>query len=161
MTSDNKTAINCFSFLSPVGWLTIFEENNVITAVKWGKKKNKGETNLLMRAQKQILEYFNGNRQTYTLRLRPRGTAFQISLWQQISRIPYGETTTYGNLAINLKTTPRAVGSACGKNPIPIFIPCHRVVGAKNKLIGYSGGSGIETKKSLLSLELKVKNIIK
>ncbi len=81
------------------------------------------------------------------------GSAFLRAVWGQLRRIPYGRTRTYGDVAEALMSAPRAVGSACGKNPIPIIVPCHRVVGADGRMTGYSGGEGIETKIQLLRLE--------
>jgi methylated-DNA-[protein]-cysteine S-methyltransferase len=160
-TNNKNIRLSYFSFLSPVGWLTVFEEDDAIIAVEWGQAKKTSKTSLLKEAQRQIEKYFSGNLKVYKLPLNPSGTEFQKCLWQKISLIPYGETTTYGNLGNTLKTAPRAIGGACGKNPIPILIPCHRVIGIKNKLTGFSRGNGIKTKEILLSLELTVKNISK
>ena len=88
-----------------------------------------------------------------TLPLTPVGTAFQRSVWSAMRDIPFGEVQSYGDLAKRLRTAPRAVGSACGRNPLPILIPCHRVVGASGALTGYSGGDGLVTKKFLIDLE--------
>lgn len=86
------------------------------------------------------------------------GTKFQKSVWHKIKEIPYGGTKTYGDMAKNINNAARAVGNACAKNPIPIIIPCHRVVGANGKLIGFSGGRGIITKEALILLETSIKN---
>lgn len=105
------------------------------------------------RVKDQLQEYFDGTRQEFDLPLDPRGTAFQRAVWRELTRIPYGETISYGELArrIGQPEASRAVGAANGANPIPIVIPCHRVIGANGSLTGFGGG--IETKKRLLALE--------
>ena len=101
----------------------------------------------------QLKAYFAGELQDFDLPLAPDGTPFQQTVWQQLQTIPYGKTSTYGELAaeIGKPTASRAVGAANGRNPIPIVIPCHRVIGANGKLTGFSGGLYI--KEALLSLE--------
>jgi methylated-DNA-[protein]-cysteine S-methyltransferase len=102
----------------------------------------------------QLAEYFAGTRQDFDLRLNPRGSAFQQRVWAALTEIPYGETTTYGRIAKQLGKSSlgaRAVGLANGKNPIPIIVPCHRVIGADRSLTGYGGG--LPAKQFLLSLE--------
>ncbi len=145
---------------SPTGPLTLFEEAGKIIVVEWGRGDAAGstETPLLQEAKNQLAEYFAGDRQVFDLPLNPEGTDFQQAVWQQMLAIPYGETKTYGDLATSLKSAARAVGGACGKNPIPIIIPCHRVMGANGKLTGFSGGEGISTKQALLRLESFVKH---
>ena len=104
-------------------------------------------------AKQQLREYFNNKRQTFDLKLNPAGTVFQRHAWQQLIKIPYGETRRYKDIAAGLgnPNASRAVGMANNKNPIPIIIPCHRVIGANNKLVGYA--YGLELKQQLLSLE--------
>lgn len=103
--------------------------------------------------QQQLEEYFAGRRRTFDLPLAPRGTEFQCAVWQQLGKIPYGETCSYGAIAQRLgkPKAVRAVGSANGRNPLPIVVPCHRVIGANGSLTGFGGG--IENKKILLELE--------
>lgn len=103
--------------------------------------------------KKQLEEYFSKERTIFNLPIKLKGTDFQVSVWKKISEIPYGKTTTYGEIAESLgnRKLARAVGTACGKNPIAIIIPCHRVLGSNGKLGGYS--YGIEIKKKLLDLE--------
>ncbi len=103
--------------------------------------------------EKQITEYLNGKRKKFELRFDPKGTIFQKKVWRVISKIPYGHTASYQTLAQLIKNPKavRAVGTACGKNPYPILIPCHRVVSSNGSLGGYSGGLAI--KKYLLQLE--------
>jgi methylated-DNA-[protein]-cysteine S-methyltransferase len=104
-------------------------------------------------AREQLTEYFAGGRQTFDLALRMEGTPFQRRVWQELARIPYGTTITYGQLAarIGQPTAARAVGLANGRNPISIVVPCHRVIGADGTLIGYGGG--LANKRFLLELE--------
>ena len=106
-------------------------------------------------AIRQLREYFSGRRRDFDLPLAFAGTAFQKSVWRQLQEIPYGETISYGELAkrVGNPKASRAVGSANGKNPIPIVVPCHRVIAAGGKLGGFGGG--LPTKQSLLDLELK------
>lgn len=111
------------------------------------------ETDLLKEASKQIKEYFEGNRQNFDLLLEPKGTEFQQKVWNALKEIHYGETKSYGEIAkmIGNEKAARAVGMANNKNPIMIIIPCHRVIGANGKLVGYS--EGVEIKETLLNLE--------
>ncbi len=104
-------------------------------------------------AQEQLQAYFSGQRTTFDLPLTPHGTAFQKQVWQALLAIPYGQTTSYGAIAKQLgkPNASRAVGAANGQNPIPVVIPCHRVIGANGKLTGYAGGLAI--KEALLTLE--------
>ncbi|MFK7862767.1 MAG: methylated-DNA--[protein]-cysteine S-methyltransferase [Pseudohongiellaceae bacterium] len=101
----------------------------------------------------QLDNYFSGELEKFTLQLDPVGTDFQRSVWQALLQIPYGETWSYGELAkyINKPKASRAVGAANGVNPIPVIIPCHRVIGSSGKLTGFGGG--LETKETLLNLE--------
>jgi methylated-DNA-[protein]-cysteine S-methyltransferase len=104
-------------------------------------------------AIEQLDEYFTGERREFDLDLDPRGTAFDRAVWAQLREIPYGETTSYGEIAraIGRPDRARAVGAANGRNPLPIVIPCHRVIGADGSLVGYGGG--LELKRRLLELE--------
>lgn len=108
---------------------------------------------ILERAAEQLGEYFAGQRTTFDLPLEPDGTAFERSVWEELTRIPYGQTISYGQLAHRLGNPKavRAVGRANGQNPISIIIPCHRVIGASGQLVGYGGG--LDRKRFLLDLE--------
>lgn len=138
---------------SPVGDLTISEEDGVIVSVDWGWSSLQAETPLLLRAKDQLDQYFDGKRHDFDLPLAASGTPFQRRVWQAMRDIPYGATRSYGDLARTLDSAPRAIGQACGRNMIPILIPCHRVLGSQGSIGGYSGGAGLETKRSLLRLE--------
>jgi methylated-DNA-[protein]-cysteine S-methyltransferase len=107
------------------------------------------------RAAQQLGEWFAGEREHFDLPLAPAGTAFQRRVWAALVGVPYGETASYGDIAaaIGQPTATRAVGAANGRNPIPLIIPCHRIIGTDGSLTGYSGGGGIETKRYLLDFE--------
>jgi methylated-DNA-[protein]-cysteine S-methyltransferase len=103
--------------------------------------------------KEQLLAYFAGELQEFSISLAPQGTEFQKQVWQALQSIPYGETWSYGELANRIKKpkASRAVGAANGRNPIPVIIPCHRVIGSSGKLVGFGGG--LDTKRHLLALE--------
>ena len=107
---------------------------------------------MLKNAAKQLNAYFDGKLTNFDLPLRPFGTDFQQRVWRAMIKIPYGKVRTYGQLAEKLNSGARPVGTACRRNPIPIIIPCHRVLGTQS-LGGYSGEGGLETKVALLTLE--------
>jgi methylated-DNA-[protein]-cysteine S-methyltransferase len=140
------------SMESPVGPLTVSEVDGAIVAVDWGWGRTQTRTVLLDRAIDVLNAYFDGEEVAFDLPFQPFGTTFQRRVWQAMCEIPYGHTRTYGELAATAGGVARAVGVACGANPIPILIPCHRVVGG-NGLGGYSGDGGVETKVALLRLE--------
>ncbi|WP_282604763.1 methylated-DNA--[protein]-cysteine S-methyltransferase [Pelagibius sp. Alg239-R121] len=114
---------------------------------------NSPNRRLLEEAVRQLQAYFDGQLRDFTLPLAPAGTKFQQRVWFEMAKIPYGQTMTYGQLAHKSDTVARAVGGACGSNPIPIIIPCHRVLGGGGKLGGFSGGLGPDSKRSLLEHE--------
>ena len=107
-------------------------------------------------ARGQLEEYFAGTRQVFDLPLHPLGTPFQLAVWHELARIPYGATTSYGEMArrIGQPQAMRAVGAANGRNPLPIVLPCHRVIGADGSLTGFGGG--LPTKRYLLAMEQRV-----
>lgn len=109
----------------------------------------------LAAARRQLVEYFAGERATFDLPLNPSGTPFQLKVWEALREIPYGEVCSYGDLAARIGSpgSARAVGLANGRNPIPVVVPCHRVIGASGALTGYGGG--LERKRFLLDLEAR------
>lgn len=112
----------------------------------------------LAEAARQLRAYFAGELTAFDLPLAPRGNPFQMAVWAELSRIPYGETVSYGEIARRIGepvSASRAVGAANGANPLPVFIPCHRVIGADNSLTGFGGG--LATKRFLLDLEFRVR----
>jgi methylated-DNA-[protein]-cysteine S-methyltransferase len=141
------------SLHTPFDDITLSEEDGFIVSLDWGWSPFQEKTPLLEHAAAQLQDYFDGTLKSFDLPLSPVGTAFQRTVWDELLAIPYGDTKNYGDIAQKLKSHARAVGQACGLNPIPIIIPCHRVLGANGKLCGYSGDGGIETKRQLLNLE--------
>lgn len=144
----------------PLGLYSITEDGKGICDVSFGKKELSDglveeETPLLQKAAQQLSEYFNGQRKSFDLPLSLQGTPFQLADWKALQSIPYGETRTYQEIAIQVGNPKacRAVGMANHRNPVGIIIPCHRVIGKNGKLTGYAGGLGI--KEALLLLEQK------
>jgi methylated-DNA-[protein]-cysteine S-methyltransferase len=144
-----------FSLLTPLGDVTLSEEDGAIVALDWGRGRDQTPTALLREARDQLQDYFDGRRLTFRLPLAPHGTPFQRRVWAALQRIPAGETRSYADVAREIASAPRAVGQANGRNPIPIIIPCHRVVAAGGALGGYSGLDGPETKRFLLAHEAR------
>lgn len=132
--------------------ITVTEEDGAIVALDWGWGRDQVETPLLLEAMRQLEAYFDGDLQAFDLPLAPRGSPYRQRVWGALAAIPYGQTRTYAAIAAVAGGAARSVGGANGANPIPILIPCHRVV-ASVGLGGYSGGEGIETKRLLLQLE--------
>lgn len=151
IVSDGQAIIQvCFE--PPDGFQE--KERGANEAGKGTTEKNESEVcSLNVRAVAQLTEYFAGRRREFDLPLSPAGTAFQQKVWQALQQIPYGETRSYGQVAeaVGNPKASRAVGMANHQNPIPILIPCHRVIGADGKLVGYGGGLNI--KETLLCLE--------
>ncbi len=145
--------MNTLSFYSSIGWITLSEENSLITSVKFGKKKNKGKNAVLIKSKKQIMEFTKGKRKKFSVKLNIEGSALQKNIWKQLSKISYGTTKTYRDIAKTLRTSPRYVGNVCGQNNHLLVIPCHRVVRSDGTLGGFSGLGGIKLKKKLLQLE--------
>jgi methylated-DNA-[protein]-cysteine S-methyltransferase len=137
---------------APIGDLTVFEQDGAIVALDWGWVRDQDDTALLRRAQEQLDAYFDGALQRFDLPLNPAGTPYRRRVWQALCDIPYGETRCYQQIATAAGGSARSVGQANGANPIPLIIPCHRVVAAGH-LGGYSGGEGLATKRWLLALE--------
>lgn len=147
----------CWYLSTPIGWLTLVEENDRLTHLHFGQQAMGEtpcrETPLMKEAQTQLTAYFAGNLRQFDLPLAPAGTDFQRRCWDALLQIPYGQTRTYGQQAqcIGQPKAVRAVGMANHRNPLPILIPCHRVVGQNGSLTGYAGG--LDTKAFLLRLE--------
>jgi len=135
-----------------LGRLSVFENDGAITRIQWNGPLHHDKTPLLDEASRQILAYLSGDLRSFDLPLAPRGGPLHQAVFRAMLAIPYGETRTYGDLARELDTYGQPVGQACGANPIPIVIPCHRILSA-NGLGGYSGDGGTETKIALLKLE--------
>ncbi|KRL89306.1 methylated-DNA--[protein]-cysteine S-methyltransferase [Lactobacillus kalixensis] len=151
-------AISKLTYKSPIGLLEIISIDDAIVGVDITDKKeqvNGGEISMKLaeKAVAELEEYFAGTRKSFDLPLKSEGTDFQQKVWQQLEKIPYGETRTYGEIAEPLDNpkAARAIGMANNRNPILILRPCHRVIGADGSLTGYA--AGIKAKKFLLDLE--------
>lgn len=147
---------------SPIGRIEIASDGNAITSLAIERagalpydEVDEKSSKLLDLAAKQLGEYFSGKRHTFELPVAPHGTAFQEAIWRELTGLGWGEIRSYGELGIatGRASAGRAVGGAVGANPIPIIIPCHRVLASNNKITGYSGGNGIPTKVWLLEHE--------
>jgi methylated-DNA-[protein]-cysteine S-methyltransferase len=154
-----------YSYLeSPIGTLLIAGDDQAIHRIEFPKNGKAGRPEkgwqesargTVAEAIRQLREYFAGRRNEFDLPLAPHGTEFQRAVWDRLQEIPYGETISYGELArrVGNPKASRAVGAANGSNPIPIVIPCHRVIGWNGKLTGFGGG--LPTKEALLALEAR------
>ncbi len=142
------------SLHSPIGDLTVSEEDGAVVSLDWGWGRDQTPTPLLVRARDELQAYFDGVLPAcrFSLPLAPPGTAYRRRVWAALADIPSGQTRTYAEIAAQAGGAPRSVGQAVGANPIPILIPCHRVVAADGPG-GYSGGDGLITKQYLLDLE--------
>jgi methylated-DNA-[protein]-cysteine S-methyltransferase len=139
---------------SEIGPLTIVvNDGGQLEAIDFGVTRSASERARCATVVAQLEEYFAGERSTFDLPLAPQGTPFQLDVWRELERIPYGSTISYSALAqrIGRPNAVRAVGAANGANPIPIIVPCHRVIGANGTLTGYGGGMAI--KRALLDIE--------
>jgi methylated-DNA-[protein]-cysteine S-methyltransferase len=175
----NRSNLSRTVMPSPIGSLTVIADDTAVVAIRWDTDGDGHQPDahnpvdralpddivdveatdhaVLAQAVSQLDEYFAGTRTEFDLPLDPDGTDFQREAWHELERIPFGETITYGEQATRLgdRNKTRAVGAANGKNPIPIVVPCHRVVGANGHLTGFAGG--LETKAWLLDHEFQVR----
>jgi len=151
---------NIFFYDTAIGRMTIEESDECVTYVHFGEVIRPDstiiETDLLKRAGQQLKEYFEGTRFSFDLPLKMEGTEFQIKVWNALLQIPFGETRSYKQIAeaVGNPLGSRAVGNANNKNKISIIVPCHRVIGANGKLVGYEGG--LDIKEKLLNLEKEI-----
>ena len=145
--------MNILSFNSSIGWITISEEKDLVTSIKFGKNKNKGKNIVLIKLKKQILEFIRGKRKKFSIKLHITGSSLQKKIWKQLSNIKYGNTKTYGEIAGVLRTSPRYVGNVCGQNNHLLVIPCHPVIRSNGTLGGFSGLGGIKLKQKILNIE--------
>ena len=160
--------MNDYVFKSPIGYLKICEENGSLTELCLLQdakdivlsQNYEWHSDLLYEAYKQINEYFAGKRKKFDLPVGSKGTAFQQQVWKELQKIPYGETRSYQDIAVNIGNPKgvRAVGQANNKNPIIIIVPCHRVIHKNGNIDGFA--CGIEVKKYLLDLERNFKILI-
>lgn len=153
---------------SPIGELTIVADDDAIVAIRFDTERDRRQPDVLSAsvvpdhpvvsaAVRQLTEYFAGERTEFELSLAPTGTPFQLEAWRALREVPYGSTVSYGEQAAAMgdRRKARAVGAANGRNPIPIVVPCHRVVGSNGHLTGFAGG--IDAKAWLLDHELRVR----
>jgi methylated-DNA-[protein]-cysteine S-methyltransferase len=138
---------------SPVGPLCLHAQDGAIVGLDWRFRGRLDDDAVLIAAARQLSEYFDGVRESFDVPLVVAGSGFQSDVCAAMRAIPFGQTCTYGEIADQLGVTAQAVGQACGANPIPVLIPCHRVMGAGGKLTGFSGAGGVETKVALLRHE--------
>ncbi|MDO8863375.1 methylated-DNA--[protein]-cysteine S-methyltransferase [Haliea sp. E1-2-M8] len=150
--------MNRLTIDSPLGPLQLVSDGSHLTAINFpgqysGEQDSASPDSVLRSARSQLGEYFAGRRQRFELPLAARGTAFQESVWQALAAIPWGEVRSYRDIAyaIGKPSAVRAVGAANGRNPLPIVVPCHRVIGADGSLTGFGGGLPLKVK--LLTLE--------
>jgi len=149
--------IYCNYYQTDIGLIRIVEKDEAITQVSFANSQALDimikETALIKQTIQQINEYLKGERKVFTIKIAPEGTAFQKEVWEQLLKIPYGETKSYQWVATEIgnKKACRAVGMANNRNPIVLLIPCHRVIGANGKLVGYGGG--LDIKQRLLNIE--------
>jgi methylated-DNA-[protein]-cysteine S-methyltransferase len=142
------------SLETPIGTLWLESDGTGLSAIAFdGPPRARSDEPLLREAEAQLLAYFAGERSRFDLPLSPHGTDFQRRVWHAVGEVPYGATTTYSAVAaaVGRPSACRAVGAANGRNPLPIVVPCHRVVGATGSLTGYGGG--LARKRALLDLE--------
>jgi len=147
-----------FFYQTKIGIIGIVENDGAVTNVYFPDEiipsgMEMKETGLIKKAGEQINEYFSGKRSNFDIPLAPEGTEFQKNVWNVLKKIPYGKTFSYKQVAaaVGNPKASRAVGMANNRNPIPLFIPCHRVIGSNGKLVGFAGG--LDLKESLLKLE--------
>lgn len=169
---DHSSRVFSSSFGTPIGPVEISVSNGRLTRVRlFGKGDagavgavgavgssgvpDKADRALLKAAEAQFAQYFSGKRRQFELPLALEGTEFQKAIWGELSRVTFGETSSYGALALAVgkPAAARAVGGAVGSNPLPIVIGCHRVLSGDGRLTGYSGADGLSTKRWLLALE--------
>jgi methylated-DNA-[protein]-cysteine S-methyltransferase len=156
-----KPPVDSFAVDTALTNLAVTAAGGAVTRIDLNSRGRRPPQNQFeRRVARELRDYFAGKRRDFTFPVRPAGTDFNQRVWQELARIPYGETRTYGELArkIGSPKAARAVGSANGRNPIPIVLPCHRVVAAGGKLGGYGGG--LELKRKLLELERRYKPLV-
>ncbi len=162
MTAPTASRAGLLTIDSPLGRIALHSEGAAITRLEIATQgvlstdgTNDAPTPVLKRAARELAEYFDGRRRSFTVPVRVAGTPFQQSIWQQLQEIPYGSVRGYGELgrATGRPTAGRAVGGAVGANPVPLLIPCHRVLASDARITGYSAGDGIPTKVWLLDHE--------
>lgn len=142
---------------TPVGVLALWSNGEAIIKVSWQENDTDAIIDdpdpVCREAAREIAAYFDGSLRKFSVATSFQGSSLQTGVWNAMTKIPFGSVLTYGDVARIVGSEPQAVGTACGQNPIPVIVPCHRIVGAAGKLVGFSGGKGIETKAYLLDHE--------
>ena len=145
---------------TPLGTLALVATGGRLSEVTWLDSRSVASplvaSEVLREAERQVRAYFEGRLTRFDLPLAPAPTPFQGRVRAALCAIPFAQTASYGRVAARIGGAPRAVGGACGRNPLPIVVPCHRVVGANGTLTGFSGGRGLDTKAALLQLEQRI-----
>ena len=138
---------------TPIGPMTLQASGSALVSARFGASSACDQSAILDQAERELREYFDGKRRAFNVPLAPRGTPFQLRVWEELQRIPYGQTRTYRDIAraAGNERACRAVGRANNQNPLPVFVPCHRVIGVNGSLTGYAGG--LDAKQRLLRLE--------
>jgi methylated-DNA-[protein]-cysteine S-methyltransferase len=144
--------MNIASLHNKFGWFSLVEENGQITQLLWEDRTKGSCSDVLKQGLNQLEAYFAGTLTKFDLPLAPKGTEFQQQVYRIMQDIPFGDVLTYGEVAKKLGVPAQPIGQACGSNPIPVIIPCHRIVGTGH-LGGFSGKGGVETKVQLLRHE--------
>lgn len=141
---------------TPIGPITLIAQGEKIVRVELGKKaRAEGSSKVLTEAKKQLVAYFSGKLERFSVPIEVVGTEFQKSVWKEIAKIGFGRQLSYGEIAAKIgnPAASRAVGAAVGSNPTPLIVGCHRVLGSTGKITGFTGGKGIKTKAWLLDHE--------
>ena len=144
---------NSITFKSKFGYILAKEHNNKIYTIKFTNKRKNNSSKILINLKKQIMKFFEKKTKRIITPYNIEGNAIQKNVWNEISKIKYGKTKTYGEIAKKFKLSPRHVGKICGQNKLLLMIPCHRVVCSNGSMGGYSGKGGIKLKKKLLEFE--------
>jgi len=151
--------MSSYIFKSIIGNVEITAFNQKVSSVKLTRKKTtRTKDKLLLRAALQINSFLMRKRRSLTFPTKQMGTKFQRRVWDQLRKVPYGKTTSYGQIAKRLRTSPRAVGGALGRNNLMMSVPCHRVVAKDGRLTGFTSVGGIQAKRRLLKIENKSSN---
>tara|TARA_B100001564_G_C20442677_1_gene579682 strand:- start:98 stop:559 length:462 start_codon:yes stop_codon:yes gene_type:complete len=151
--------MSSYIFKSIIGNVEITAFNQKVSSVKLTRKKTtRTKDKLLLRAALQINSFLMRKRRSLTFPTKQMGTKFQRRVWDQLRKVPYGKTTSYGQIAKRLRTSPRAVGGALGRNNLMMSVPCHRVVAKDGRLTGFTSVGGIKAKRRLLKIENKSSN---
>jgi len=144
---------NTISFKSKFGWISASEKNNKILSVSFAKSNNRGKSISLNKLKKNMNNYFSKKTKKINSNILMEGSNLQIKIWNELIKIPYGKTKSYGEIAKKVKTSPRYVGNVCGQNKHILIVPCHRVIRTDGSLGGFSSRGGLSLKKRLLNME--------